>query len=378
MIDGAQSVPLVLGTAAFLASAGLSGLVRRYALARSLLDVPNERSSHSVPTPRGGGLAIALVVLAGLVLLATAGQVAPRTAVALGGGGALVAAVGWLDDRRRGLPASVRLMAHAAAAVWTIAWLRGMPHLTVGAGAVSLGFGGALLAVLGIVWLTNLYNFMDGIDGLASGEAVTVGVLGALLLAPREPSLALVALLLAAAAAGFLVWNWAPARLFMGDVGSGFIGFLFGGLALASENAHALPAVLWLILLGPFFMDATITLLRRIARGERWYAGHRTHAYQRAVLGGWSHRRVTATVAALSAALGLLGSLVTRNPALLGPLLAAAAGGLGVLYLAIERWHPMPSRGGGDERGEERPGGELAHTPRSSRPNGTEGRHRGG
>jgi Fuc2NAc and GlcNAc transferase len=367
MIDGAPSVSLVLGIAAFLASAGLSGLVRRYALARSLLDVPNERSSHSVPTPRGGGLAIALVVLAGLVLLATIGQVAPRTAVALGGGGALVAAVGWLDDRHRGLPAPVRLLAHAAAAVWTIAWLRGMPNLTVGAGVVSLGLGGALLAMLGIVWLTNLYNFMDGIDGLASGEAVTVGVAGALLLAPREPSLALVALLLAAAAAGFLVWNWPPARLFMGDVGSGFIGFLFGGLALASENAHALPALLWLVLLGPFFMDATITLLRRIARGERWYAGHRTHAYQRAVQGGWSHRRVTATVAALSAALGLLGPLVTRSPALLGPVLAAVAGGLAVLYLVVERWHPMPLEGAG---------GELART-HGSGPNEAEGSHRG-
>jgi Fuc2NAc and GlcNAc transferase len=377
VIGGGPSVPLVLGTAAFAASAGLSGLVRRYALARSLLDVPNERSSHSVPTPRGGGLAIALVVLAGLALLATAGQVAPRTAVALGGGGALVAAVGWLDDRRRGLPASVRLVAHAAAAVWTIAWLRGMPQLTVGAGAVSLGLGGALLAVLGIVWLTNLYNFMDGIDGLASGEAVTVGVAGALLLGPREPSLALLALLLASAAAGFLIWNWPPARLFMGDVGSGFIGFLFGGLALASENAHALPALLWLVLLGPFFMDATITLLRRIARGERWYAGHRTHAYQRAVQGGWSHRLVTITVATLSAALGVLGSLVIRHSALLGPVIAAAAGGLGVLYLAIERRHPMPSAASGGGPGEQRSDRGLARTPPSG-PEETKGQHRRG
>jgi Fuc2NAc and GlcNAc transferase len=340
---------LGLGLTAFLASAGLSGLARRYAQAHGLLDLPNERSSHSVPTPRGGGLAIAAVVLAGLVLLALMGRVGPRLALALGGGGALVAAVGWVDDRR-GLSVSVRLMAHVAAAAWTVAWLRGMPLLTVGAGAVHLGVGGALLAVLGVVWLTNLYNFMDGIDGLAAAEAVTVGLLGTLLLAPREPSLALVALLLAAAAAGFLVWNWSPARLFMGDVGSGFLGFFFGGLAMASENVHAVPALLWLVLLGPFFVDATVTLLWRMARGERWAAGHRSHAYQRAVQAGWSHRRVTGAVIGLSAGLGVLGSRVMENRALLGPVVGATALGLGVLYLMVERLRPLSSGEAADER----------------------------
>jgi Fuc2NAc and GlcNAc transferase len=342
VIAGLNSNALALGTAAFLASAGLAGLARRYALSRSLLDVPNERSSHTVPTPRGGGLAIALVVLIGLVLLAGAGWVAPRIAAALAGGGALVAWVGWLDDRR-GLSASLRLMAHVAAAVWVVAWLRGMPHLTLGVGAVDLGFAGALLAVLGTVWATNLYNFMDGIDGLAAGEAVAVGLIATILLAPREPSLASITLLLATAAAGFLVWNWPPARLFMGDVGSGFLGFMFGGLAVASENARALPALLWLVLLGPFFVDATVTLFRRMARGERWHAAHRSHAYQRAVQAGWSHRRVTSAVITLTGALGLTGCLVTRDPLLLGPALAVAAASLGVVYLTVERWRPMSS-----------------------------------
>ena len=360
MIAGLGSESLVLGTTALLASAGLAGLARRYALAHALVDVPNERSSHSVPTPRGGGLAIALVVLVGVGLLATTGQVGPRVAVALGGGGALVAAVGWLDDRR-GLSARMRLVVHVAAAIWTVVWLRGMPQLSVGEGAVSLGFAGALLAILGIVWSTNLYNFMDGIDGVAAAEAATVGVVGALLLARREPSLALIAVLLAAAAAGFLVWNWPPARLFMGDVGSGFLGFFFGGLAVASENTHALPALLWLLLLGPFFIDATVTLLRRMARGERWYAAHRTHAYQRAAQAGWSHRRVTAAVVGLSAALGLLAALVAGNAALLGPVLAAAAGALVTLYRVVERWRPMRSADDGGVPGERRAGGELAH-----------------
>lgn len=346
MIPGLGGVAMVLGSTAFLASVGLAGLVRRYALARALLDIPNERSSHSAPTPRGGGLAIVVVVLVGLVALALAGWVGPRVAAALTGGGGMVAAVGWLDDRR-GVSAAGRLTVHAAAAAWTVAWLRGLPDLTVGAGSVHLGPAGSLLAVLAIAWATNLYNFMDGIDGLAAAEAVIVGLVATLLLSTREPSLALVAILVLAAAAGFLFWNWPPARLFMGDVGSGFLGFLFGALAVASENARALPALLWLVLLGPFFVDATLTLLRRMVRGERWLTAHRSHAYQRAVQAGWSHGRVTGVVIGLSAVLGVLGSFAARDPALLGAVLAAACGILGALYVVIERWRPMLSTGRG-------------------------------
>src|SRR5689334_7029386 len=157
---------ILLGTIAFLASAGLAALVRRYALSHALLDIPNERSSHSVPTPRGGGLATAAVVLAGLAILERAHLIVPRIAIGLFGGGLLVAVVGWLADRREVRP-SLRILAHVAAAAWTVAWLGGMPSLTISAGSAHLGLGGTVLAMLGIVWLTNLYNFMDGIDGLA-------------------------------------------------------------------------------------------------------------------------------------------------------------------------------------------------------------------
>ncbi len=352
-------VTLILGLTAFLASLGLSKLARRYALARALIDVPNERSSHSVPTPKGGGIAIAIVVLTGLVLLAVLGPVGAGPAIALGGGGALVAGVGWVDDHY-GLSAGVRLAVHVTAAAWAVTWLRGMPDLALGAATLHLGLAGALLAVLGVVWATNLYNFMDGIDGLAAAEAVVVGGMGWLLLASRATSLALVALLVAAAAAGFLVWNWPPARLFMGDVGSGFLGFMFGGLAVATENARALPALLWLVLLGPFFIDATVTLLRRMVRGDRWHAAHRTHAYQRGVQSGWSHRRVTSVVAALSGALGLAVAIAIGRPALQVPVLAAAGGVLGALYLALERRRPMPPAEGPGEPGPNRSTGELA------------------
>jgi Fuc2NAc and GlcNAc transferase len=334
-----MTVLLVL--AAFAASAILAGLVRRYAIAHAVVDIPNERSSHSSPTPRGGGLAIAAVALIGIVALSATGQLSPRVAIALGGGGLVVAAVGWVDDRRD-LPAWPRLAAHVGAAVWLVAWLGGMPSLTVGAEAVPLGFFGSLLAVLGVTWFTNLYNFMDGIDGIAAVEAVVAGTAGGLLLAARQPSLGLVSLLLAAGAAGFLAWNWPPARLFMGDVGSGFLGFLFAGIALASENAGAAPALLWFLLLGPFFADATITLIRRMARGQRWSAPHRTHAYQRAVQSGWSHGGVSVVVGALSAAGGVLAWLILQHPALLAPSLAFAAAFLAAVYGVVERRRPMP------------------------------------
>jgi len=334
---------------AFVVSAGLSGAARRYALSRSLLDVPNERSLHSVPTPRGGGVAIVVVVVASLALLAAWGVVEARLALALGGGGALVAGVGWLDDRH-GVTPRARFAVQVLAAAWAIGWLGGMPELTVGARAVHLGAAGAILAALGIVWLTNLYNFMDGIDGIAATEAIVVGLGGALLVAGVSPPLTLISALVAAAAAGFLVWNRPPARLFMGDVGSGFLGFLFGGLALASERARALPAILWLILLGPFFVDATVTLLRRLARGDRWYEAHRSHAYQRAVQAGWSHGRVTGTVAGLSLIAVAAGWLVDREPAALGLVAVSTVAGLCAVYVAVERWYPMTRRQGQADR----------------------------
>jgi Fuc2NAc and GlcNAc transferase len=326
----------------FLASLVLSGATRRYLLARSLLDRPNARSLHTHPTPRGGGLAIVLIVLGGIAAAVRAGRLDPTAAMALAGGGALVAGIGWLDDRRD-LPVLLRLGVHTVASVWAVWWLGGMPLLTVGNIRVPLGLPGGVLAVLATVWAINLYNFMDGIDGLAAGEAACVGLLAALLLAPRNPGLAGVSLLVAAAAAGFLPWNWAPARAFMGDVGSGFLGFMFAGLAVASENVQALPALVWLLLLSVFFADSTITLVRRMVRGDRWYAPHRTHAYQRLVEAGWSHSGVTLAVLGLDAGLGAVAWRAAQDPELLAPLLAATALALGVLYLVVESRCPMPA-----------------------------------
>jgi Fuc2NAc and GlcNAc transferase len=197
--------------------------------------------------------------------------------------------------------------------------------------------------------MLNLFNFMDGIDGLAGAEAASVGaVAGALLLAGGRADLALIAFLISAAAVGFLGWNWPPAKIFMGDVGSGFLGYVFGVLSLLADRSGALPLALGLLLAGVFAFDATITLLRRMARRERWSQAHRTHAYQRLVQAGRSHATVTAGVVILNLGLGALAWLGQSGRASVTAVVLAGLLVLSVLYLAIERRRPMypdaPSR----------------------------------
>jgi Fuc2NAc and GlcNAc transferase len=273
---------------------------RRYALDRQLLDIPNERSSHQRATPRGGGMAIVVTTLAALPVLGAIGALPWPQAAGLALGGALVALVGFVDDHGH-VPPPLRLAAHAAAAVLILIALGGLPAVPMFGVSIDLGWLGDVLAALYIVWLLNLTNFMDGIDGIAGVEAVTVAIGGGLLYEVAAPGTGLwsTPVILAAAAAGFLVWNWPPARVFMGDAGSGFVGWMLAALSL--QAAGVSPALLWswIILLGVFVIDATVTLLRRLARRERLYEAHRSHAYQHAAR-AWAHRPVTLTVAAIN------------------------------------------------------------------------------
>ena len=297
---------VILLAGAALAGWALTGAARRYALARAILDRPNERSSHAVPTPLGGGWGIATPALVSIALSTWLGWLDHDAALGLAGGGAAVAMVGWVDDRI-GLSARTRLLVQAVGAIWLVVWLGGFTALDVGAARWPLGRWGDSLAVLAIVWSTNLYNFMDGIDGIAGTEAVCVaGAGGVLLLLAGSPGLALVALVTAGASAGFLVWNRPPARIFMGDAGSGLLGFLLAGLAIAGDVRGAAPALVWVLLLGAFVGDATSVLLRRMARGERWYSAHRGHLYQRMVQSGWSHGDVDRALVGLNVALAAL------------------------------------------------------------------------
>jgi Fuc2NAc and GlcNAc transferase len=280
-------------------------------------------------------------LLAGAMVLMASGVLPSRDAVGLLGGATMIALVGWIDDRRS-VAARHRALVHAAAAAWALYWLGGMPSLALGGHAFPLGLLGSALALVTIVWCTNLYNFMDGIDGIAGGQALVSGVFAGLLLVGRGGTVpGAVSLLVAAAAAGFLVWNWAPARIFMGDAGSGTLGFLFATLAVAAERDVPGSAIDFALLGAPFLLDATVTLLRRLLRGERWYDAHRSHAYQRAVQSGFSHRQVTSAVVLLTCCMGGLALASAARPH--AQLAAAAAGYLiiALAYLWVEMRHPM-------------------------------------
>lgn len=278
-----------------------TGLLHKYALAKNLIDIPNERSSHSAPTPRGGGVAIVTSFLAALLILNSFGLLSNSVCLALWGAGSAVALTGFLDDHGH-IAARRRLLVHFAAAAWGLYWLGGFPTLTVFGYLLDWGWFGFVCALVYSVWLLNLYNFMDGIDGLAGIEAITVCCSGALMLWLVNPDSTawLLPALLAAAVLGFLFWNFPPARIFMGDAGSGFLGITLALLSVQAAWIEPRLLWVWLILLGMFIVDATVTLCRRVANGEKFYQAHRSHAYQYAsrILGG--HRPVTLAVGAIN------------------------------------------------------------------------------
>lgn len=281
---------------AFIASGVATPVIARYAAHFGLIDLPDARRSHRSPTPRGGGIAIVLTVLGGLQL--TSGLAiapSPVSGVVLVGG-LIVAMVSMLEDYR-GLPRKLRFTAHVIAATWVVYALPG-PPLGVAHLAPIIQMSFYLVEIIGLVWLINLYNFMDGIDGLAASETIFVALAAVALLVARS-SLVVPLCLLAGSAAGFLPWNWSPARIFMGDSGSCFVGFTLGTLALASIRQELLPIAVWPTLLGVFLVDATVTLTRRMVSGARWYQPHRSHGYQRLSRRWASHTRVTVAVLGL-------------------------------------------------------------------------------
>jgi len=289
----------ILPAAAAVLAALLTGFLRRYALRAGLIDRPNARSSHSTPTPRGGGLAIVVTSLAGLTLLCLMHVLSLRVFAAVAGGGIAVATIGFIDDRYT-LPARERLTVHLCAAAWCLAWMGGLPPMLIGERVIDLGWPGYVLGTLGIVWVLNLFNFMDGIDGIAASEAIFITCGAVVLGAVSEGTAASAAMIVGAACAGFLLWNWPPAKIFMGDVGSGYLGFVIGALAVAAARSSPLFMWIWLILGGTFFVDATVTLIVRSLRGERIHEAHRSHAYQWLARRRGSHLFVTASMLAIN------------------------------------------------------------------------------
>lgn len=251
---------------------------------------------HQEPIPRGGGAAIVIAFALAVFVLFIANAISAQWTLAILGAGATVALVGFVDDHSP-IPARVRFVAHCIASAWVLYWM-GTPLLDLPGGALDLGVIGFALCTVYLVWMLNLYNFMDGIDGIGSTEAITVTLSGAALSMAVNPGSAVVApaLLLAAAAVGFLVWNFPPAKIFMGDAGSGFLGIILGTLSLMAALEAPVLFWIWVILLGMFVVDATVTLFRRLARRERLYEAHRSHAYQFASRRLGAHRPVSIAV----------------------------------------------------------------------------------
>ena len=319
----------------------LTARVRGYALRNEVLDLPNERSSHTVPTPRGGGLAVLAASLLALASGVGLHRVEPTLALAFAPGMIILGVVGWLDDHG-GLSARVRLAAHLLAAGAALTVLGGVPDILIGTRSIHLGPAGTVLAAIGIVWSVNLFNFMDGIDGIAASQALLIfGIAGLLFHLRGDDSLAVVASSFAAASAGFLYWNWPPARIFMGDVASGALGFMIAALAVAGERRHSVPLTAICILGGVFVGDATMTLLRRIRRGARPADAHRDHAYQRITRVWGAHRPVTLAAAGITALLGVLAGVATLRPRLAVASIGAAVVLLLIVGVAAERRAPM-------------------------------------
>lgn len=290
-------VPVVVAMLALLISAVLTWVVRRLALAHNFLSYPNERSSHVRPTAQGGGAAIVVVATMTFTVLAVIGKISIADFGVLVGGGLAVAALGLIDDWRK-LSTHVRLAFHFVVASWAMLCLGGLPAVLIDEYLFSFGWVGYPLGVMGIVWSLNLFNFMDGIDGIAASEAAFVSIAGVLVLAAGNltAGIPLAGLALGAASCGFLFWNWPPASIFLGDVGSGYLGYSLACLSIIAARDNPVALFVFVILGAVFVIDATVTFVRRIARHERYDVGHRTHAYQQWSRRWGSHRSVTSVV----------------------------------------------------------------------------------
>lgn len=263
----------------FFAGAALTAVALKLMVRFRVIDIPNDRSSHSTPTPKGGGAGFAAIIGCYLIVAGSLpGEANGGALVTLGTAGLLVAAVGLIDDLRN-LSAGIRLLIQVLAAVALLI------SLSVAMLAESLQMPAAVaapLAVACLVWMTNLYNFMDGIDGLAACQALLAGggIFVLHLAGVYAGALPWAGLLVALAVAGFLIFNFPPARIFMGDTGSGFLGFVIAGLALIDAQFSFTALCQWLILLAYFVVDASVTLLTRLLSGQRIYQAHRSHLYQ--------------------------------------------------------------------------------------------------
>lgn len=331
--------------AIFLTSSTLVWCYLRMAPVLGLVDEWNHRSSHTKPTPRGGGCVFAVLWIVVVLVQWHMNLLSNAEVTALIPGALACAAAGFGDDLFH-LSARIRLAMHVVAAVIVVGSLGAKPFEVLANTGHWLVWVGFVLEVATIVWSINLFNFMDGLDGLAGSEAmIGLGVGGLLLWNHSATGLAVSAWMLCAALGGFLVWNGPRAKVFMGDVGSGFLGFVLIVYAILGQLLYGVPAVLWLMLCGIFWFDATVTLLRRLLRGEKLYEAHRLHAYQRLHhVAKWTHGKVLLHSMVLNGIIVALAGYAAANqaavPICIGLELLLLAGA----YFGIERIAPLAGR----------------------------------
>lgn len=273
-------------------------LFRRWSLKRDLLDIPNERSSHTTPTPRGGGLIICAVSLTAFLIYGTVSDYLQWTYFA---GALIIAGISLVDDLKTVSP-FWRILCHGFAAILVIRFVGGFESFWIPFyGIIQTGFLGDLAAFLWIVWLINAYNFMDGIDGIAATQGLTAGIGWSLIgMAFAIDGTWFLGAVLATSSAGFLILNWQPAKIFMGDVGSAFLGYSFAVLPLlaskqsGSREIAALMPWFGALFVWFFLFDSVFTFFRRLSRGEKVWQPHRQHIYQKLVISGLTHAKVTA------------------------------------------------------------------------------------
>ncbi len=272
----------------------------RYAKIKRITDYPNKRSSHNVPTPRGGGFGFVLFIISALIVYAFLNNILlEKEFLVFLMSSTLVAFIGWLDDKND-LSKEFRFAVQSAAAILVIIFISNLDLFYIPfVGLLNLGLFGAFLALLWITATTNIFNFMDGVDGIASVQALSAAI-GWTIFAYlwQVPVLFAVNIFVVAGIVSFLVYNWSPAKIFMGDVGSVFLGFLFAimpFIAAYYSDQVSIGETIWLagILLWPFLFDGTITFFRRLYKGENVFEAHRTHLYQKLNVAGWEHSGIS-------------------------------------------------------------------------------------
>lgn len=315
------------------------GITTRYARSVRMLAQPGVRQSHETATPTGGGLGMC-IVLALLPILPGLDEMYPASWVygVLPGMG-LLALIGWVDDRHP-LNWLLRFLVQLGVSCWLLVWLQGTVPGEIAPGMLMA----AVPAVLALVWTMNAYNFMDGSNGMAGAQGVFSGaLLGCLFLYAGVPLMAAPAFAVAGVCLGFLPWNIPRARVFMGDAGSVPLGYALGSLMLLGVVSGALALPIALMVLSTFLTDASLTLFKRLIKGERWYTAHRKHVYQRLLVSGWTHTRVLVLYQAFNLFLVLPAVwLGVRNPNL------AWALAIAVYTLLLIAWTIGSLKSGGE------------------------------